>query len=199
MAAENPTPSYPDRKDTLTKIICFLITEWARKDNRQLTEIALCFAPGGGFREEVIRQWTLADDPALFTDLVNVDKIGVQIVEIAEGEADAKSAGKHRFVVRTRQHLGARAACSFSLSPSYHDSDDVAIPSGGSFGQLLIERARRERDHRIAVCETIACALATLHRLDHIWYDADADIRDTITHVRSSLSSAQSKIKERIA
>lgn len=60
--------------------------------------------------------------------------------------------------------------------------------------QMAIASARR--DHRIAVFETIGCALATLGRLDHVWYDDD--VRDVITQVRSSLSVAQSKIKERI-
>lgn len=50
---------------------------------------------------------------------------------------------------------------------------------------------------RIAVFETIGCALATLGRLDHVWYDAD--IRNMITKARASLSVAQSKIKERLA
>lgn len=52
------------------------------------------------------------------------------------------------------------------------------------------------RDQRIAASETIGCALATLRRLDHIWHDAD--IRATITHVKTSLSVAQSKLKDRI-
>ena len=52
------------------------------------------------------------------------------------------------------------------------------------------------RDYRIAAFETIGCALAVLRRLDHIRYDAD--IRETLMHVRSTLSVAQSKIKERI-
>ena len=50
--------------------------------------------------------------------------------------------------------------------------------------QAEIDRARR--DHRIAVFETIGCALASLRRLDHAWYDED--VRDTITQARSSLS-----------
>lgn len=52
------------------------------------------------------------------------------------------------------------------------------------------------RDHRIAVFETIGCALATLRRLDHA--GCDDDIRDVITQVRIRLSLAQSTIKERI-
>jgi hypothetical protein len=57
-------------------------------------------------------------------------------------------------------------------------------------------RARSQRDQQLAVFETIGCALATLRRLDSVWYDED--LRTTITAVRSSLSVAQSKVKERI-
>ena len=58
--------------------------------------------------------------------------------------------------------------------------------------------AGRRRDQRIAVFETIGCAMASLRRLrlDHVWYDED--LRATITAVRSTLSVAQSKVKERI-
>lgn len=52
------------------------------------------------------------------------------------------------------------------------------------------------RDHRIGVYETIGCALATLRRLDHAWYDED--LREILTQVRETLSVTQSKIKERI-
>jgi len=60
--------------------------------------------------------------------------------------------------------------------------------------EAAVEQDRR--DHRIALFETIGCALAVLRRLDHVWYDGD--IHETITKVRASLSVAQSKIKERI-
>lgn len=59
-----------------------------------------------------------------------------------------------------------------------------------------VEIAQARRDHRIAVFETIGCALATLRRLDHAWYDED--LREVITQVRGTLSVTQSKIKERI-
>lgn len=52
------------------------------------------------------------------------------------------------------------------------------------------------REHLIAVFETIGCALASLRRLDSMWYDED--LRPTITAARSKLSVAQSKVKERI-
>ena len=56
--------------------------------------------------------------------------------------------------------------------------------------------ADRRRDQLITVFETIGCALASLRRLNSVWYDED--IRTTLTAVRSTLSVAQSKVKERI-
>lgn len=55
---------------------------------------------------------------------------------------------------------------------------------------------RSRRDQRIAAIETIGCALATLGRLDHVWYDAD--VRSSVTKVRATLSVAQSQLRERI-
>lgn len=69
-----------------------------------------------------------------------------------------------------------------------------AVTITGATTEAGIVTARR--DHRIAVFETIGCALATLRRLDHVWYDED--VRDAITKARSTLSVAQSTIKERV-
>jgi hypothetical protein len=67
-------------------------------------------------------------------------------------------------------------------------------------GSVLMARTEAEvngrRGGRIAACEAIGGGLALLHRLDHVWYDAD--VRETLTQVRSALSVAQSKVKERI-
>lgn len=57
-------------------------------------------------------------------------------------------------------------------------------------------RSRSCREQQLVVVETIGCALATLRRLDHVWYDED--IRSAITEVRSALSVAQSKLRARI-
>jgi hypothetical protein len=55
---------------------------------------------------------------------------------------------------------------------------------------------QEHRDSRRVVFETLGCALAVLRRLSHTW--CDEDVRKTLTQVRSALSVAQSKIKERI-
>lgn len=124
-----------DNAEIHAKILGFLMGEWARKDNRQLTEVHLLYSPGNGFKDEEVRKWIRADEPELFSEFVDVEKLVAQIVEIAEGEADAKPAGKHRFVVRTIQHMGGRASQSFALSPSYRGSDEIALaPSGGGGG-----------------------------------------------------------------
>jgi hypothetical protein len=121
-----------DNAELHGKILGFLMAEWARKENRQLTGVDLLYAPGNGFKDEEIRKWIRADEPELFAEFAHVEKLVAQILEIAEGEADAKAPGKHRFIVRTHQHMGGRATMSFPLSPSYRGSEDSAlVPSGG--------------------------------------------------------------------
>jgi hypothetical protein len=124
-----------DQAELHGKILGFLMGEWARKDNRQLVSVDLLYAPGSGYRDEEIRKWVRADEPDLFAEFVNIEKLVAQIVEIATGEADAKAPGKHRFIVRCTQHGGSRPTHSFALSPSYTGNDDVAImPTGGGGG-----------------------------------------------------------------
>jgi hypothetical protein len=124
-----------DTGDHHQKLLGFLMGEWARKDNRQLTEVHLLYAPGNGFKDEDIRKWIRADEPDLFAEFVNVERLVTQIIDIANGEADAKPAGKHRFLVRTIQHLGGRATHSFALSPSYTGGDEVSLTHGGGGGR----------------------------------------------------------------
>jgi len=121
-----------DNAELHGKVLGFLMAEWARKDNRQLIGVDLLYAPGNGFKDEEIRKWVRADEPELFAEFVNVEKLVSQIVEIAEGEADAKPAGKHRFLIRTHQHMGGRAVHSFALSPSYRGGDEIMITGSGS-------------------------------------------------------------------
>ena len=124
-----------DQAELHGKILGFLMGEWARKDNRQLVSVDLLYAPGSGYRDEEIRKWVRADEPDLFAEFVNIEKLVAQIVEIATGDADAKAPGKHRFIVRCTQHGGSRPTHSFALSPSYTGNDDVAImPTGGGGG-----------------------------------------------------------------
>ena len=121
-----------DNADLHAKILTFLMAEWARKENRQLAAVDLLYSPGNGFRDEPIRKWVREDEPDFFAEFPNVEKLVTLIIEIAEGEADAKPAGKHRFVIRTHQHLGERANMSFALQPSYTGSDETSLaPSGG--------------------------------------------------------------------
>jgi hypothetical protein len=110
-------------EDLYRKILNFLICELAREEKRRCIGIDLFYAPGGGFRDEIIRKWTREDDSELFEHGNAVETLASQILEIAEGEADARPAGKHRFIVRTYQHYGARQIMSFSLSPMYFGDD----------------------------------------------------------------------------
>jgi hypothetical protein len=117
------------------KVLAFLAGEFARKDLRQCVAIDLLYSPGSGFRDEEIRKWMRADDPETFENFANIERLVALILEIAEGEADAKAPGKHRFVVRTHQHGGGRAIQSFALSPAFSGGgDELALTAGGGGG-----------------------------------------------------------------
>ena len=111
-------------EDLHGKILAFLVGEFARKEGRQCTGVDLLYAPGEGYRDEPIRKWVRTDEPELF-EFQGAEGLVSTILEIAEGEVDAKPSGRHRFVVRTHQHLGGRATMSFALSPTYVGGGDV--------------------------------------------------------------------------
>jgi hypothetical protein len=123
-----------DNAELHGKVLAFLAGEFARKELRQCVGVDLLYAPGNGFRDEEIRKWSRTDEPDLFENLIHVEKLVSSIVEIAEGEADAKPPGKHRFVIRTHQHGGGRATHSFALSPGYSGSDEMALVPGSGGG-----------------------------------------------------------------
>jgi hypothetical protein len=124
-----------DNAELHNKILTFLAGEFARKDGRQCVGVDLFYAPGNGFRDEEIRRWERTDEPELFDNFINIEKLAKLIVEIAEGEADAKPAGKHRFIARTRQHMGSRAVQSFALSPGFSGGDEAALVASGGAGR----------------------------------------------------------------
>lgn len=157
-----------DNTELHAKILGFLMAEWARKDNRQLVSVDLMYAPGQGFRDEEVRKWVRADEPEFFAEFVNIEKLVTLIIEIAEGEADAKPAGKHRFIVRTHQFLSGTARLSFALQPSYTGQDDaaLAIAHGGGGGG-----GGGGRGQDVAVAQILAGNNAQLMRTNTQMFD----------------------------
>ena len=155
-----------DNAELHGKLLQFLMAEWARKENRQLVSVELIFAPGGGFREEPIRKWVRADEPDCFAEFPNIEKLVTQIIEIAEGEADAKPPGKHRFVLRTHQHLGDRANTSFALSPSYTGGEETSLVhnNGGGGGG-------GSRGNDVAAAQILASNNGQLMRINTQMFD----------------------------
>lgn len=117
-AKKKPHAQLQHAEDLGRKILNFLVGELARKKSRQCSHVDLFYAPGGGYRDELIRTWTREDDSESFENL-NVARLTSTILEVAEGEADAKAAGRHRFVVLTHQSMGGRQSMSFALSPKH--------------------------------------------------------------------------------
>jgi hypothetical protein len=117
------------------KMLAFLMTEWGRKENRQLVGVDLLYSPGGGYKNDPLRQWERADEPEMFAEYVNIEKLVSQIIEIAETDVDTRPGGKHRYLVRTRQHMGTSPTFPFALQPNFHGStDETAIAHGGGAG-----------------------------------------------------------------
>lgn len=105
------------------KLLGFLASEFTKKEGHQCVSVELMFSPGGGFKDEQVREWVRANDPDLF-EMANIPDFVSNMLDIAEGEADAKPAGRHRFFVRTTQFLRGRQICSFALQPAFSGSDD---------------------------------------------------------------------------
>lgn len=157
-----------DDAELQSKILAFLMGEWVRVGNRQLVGVDLLYAPGGGYKDEDVRRWEREDEPQFFAEIVNVEKLVSQILEIAQGEADAKPSGKHRFIVRTRQHMGTKPTMSFALYPSYHGGGDEVslVPGGGGGGG----GAARTQD--IAAAQILAGNNSQLMRINAQMFDA---------------------------
>lgn len=158
-----------DNAEIHGKVLGFLMAEWARKDNRQLVGVDLLYSPGQGFRDEEVRRWERADEPEFFAEFVNIEKLVTQIVDVAESEADAKLPGKHRFVVRCRQHMGGKSSMSFALYPSYIGAGDETslTPSGGGGGG----GSGGGRGNEIAVAQVLATNNSQLMRTNQQMFD----------------------------
>lgn len=105
------------------KILGFVATEFSKKQHHACVRLELLYSQSG-FRDEELRSWDRAADPELFENMVRVEQLASTIIEIAEGHADSFGTGRHRYVIRTKQHMGGRAMESFSLRPSFEAGSD---------------------------------------------------------------------------
>ncbi len=117
------------------KIYAFLLGEFNRKEGRQCVRFDLYYAPQG-YREEQLRSWVREETPELFDDVTKVEGLASEILEIAEGHADAFGMGNHRYVIRTFQHLSGRSQHSFKMAPSFvagsEPGEALAVRGGGA-------------------------------------------------------------------
>ena len=124
------------------RLLGFLLGEFAKSEGHVCTSIQLFYAPGMGNKDEPIQEWIRKSDPDLF-EPAQIPDLCSRIIDIAEGEADAKQAGKHRFVVRTKQYMGGQANISFALQPSYSGDDPgsalIAAVQGGGRGSAELQ------------------------------------------------------------
>jgi hypothetical protein len=120
------------------KILNFLTSEVARRDVERSVILELMFSPGRGFKDERVREWTRQDNPELF-ELDKLPGLVTTMIEIAEGVAEEKSAGRCRFFVRSTQFMRGRQFVSFSLESAFSNGTD-----GKTDAQLLATAERAE-------------------------------------------------------
>ena len=124
-----------DNAELHQRMVAFLMGEWNRKEERQLVGVDLFYSPGQGYKDEEIRKWERADEPEFFAEYVNIEKLAGLIIEIAEGDVDTRLPRKHRYFVRTRQHMGSKPQMPFALYPAFHGhTDEIAIVTDGGGG-----------------------------------------------------------------
>lgn len=122
------------------KLLEFLSGEIAKKGPQQCVRIDLVYAQPQ-CREEELRRWAREADPELFENLLRVEKLIAEIIELAESHTDSFGQGKHRFVVRTHQHIGGRSTRAFLMSPAatIGGTEQALVPAAGgsSTDQIL--------------------------------------------------------------
>jgi hypothetical protein len=143
-------------EDLCREILQFLVGEFARKESRRCRSVDLFYAPGGGYRDELIRTWTREDDFKSSKNL-DVERLASTILEIAEGEVSAKPTGRHRFVVLTRQSMGGRQMMSFAISPMYFGDEN-----GSDDGKKTVEdKVSSSLDQRKQLLAHVAARVAS--------------------------------------
>lgn len=134
-------------EESHNKILAFLAGELARIDHQSCVKIDLEYTPSSGFRREPIRSWTPVSDPNYFekgeggiSNHAYTTELTATILELAESHADSYGEGRHRFTVRTTQHLGARATCAFVCLPGFTGqagdagAGAMSVPGGDGSG-----------------------------------------------------------------
>jgi hypothetical protein len=129
------------REEDHAKLVGFLSGEFVKPGGHQCIKVELVYAPGGGYKEEPLRDWVRELEPEKF-EISYVPTLVSHILEVAESEADAKEPRKHRFVIKTLQFMGSRQSTSIMLAPAYGGADDtmamVAPGQGGRQNDQLI-------------------------------------------------------------
>ena len=135
-------------EEVFPKVLSFLATVLARVEHQLCVQVDLIYCPSTGFRSETIRTWHRGNDPEQYFGVpadpnspddaqhshVFTEKFAGEIIELAEGHAESFGQGRHRFQLRSTQHLRSREICAFVVLPSFtsSDSDSLTVSGAGS-------------------------------------------------------------------
>ncbi len=102
------------------RVLAFLGSELARKENRLCVKLELVHVQRG-VGPEPFKTWHREETPELFQSLAYTERLTHEIVALCQSEGSAAGPGRHRFKLRTTQHLGERQLCSFTLTIDKED------------------------------------------------------------------------------
>ena len=132
-------------EENFPKILAFLANALARTDHQMCVKLELIYCPASGFRAETIRAWQRSHDPEQYFGVpvadneagevhshVFTEKFAGEIIELAEAHAESFGQGRHRFQIRSTQHLQSRELCAFVVLPSFTGTDGEALTVGGA-------------------------------------------------------------------
>ena len=185
------------------KVLGFLATEFSKKQHHSCVRVELLYSQSG-FRDDELRSWERTADPELFENMVRVEQLASTIIEIAEGHADSFGTGRHRYVIRTKQHMGGRAMESFSLRPSFEAGSDpnaMTIAGQGDRGSATGEVLGILTQNNLAFMRThqqmYQTSFGTLASLTENLRSENVELRTENTQLRREVEELRSNKDER--
>jgi hypothetical protein len=184
-----------DSEDIHRKIVQFLGGEFARTEGRQCVAFELYHAQPGQ-RGEAIRTWDRAETPELFEGLAAVEGLAGEVIRLSFEHAESFGGGKHRFEIRTRQHLGGKQRLSFIQyvddADAGSDGDEPPTERG-----VLSQVMRHQEVTQRTLTSTFQVALGTMSRMVSDMSEENRALRIDRTRHLDELEAARNQQNER--
>lgn len=177
------------------RIVAFLGGEFARSEGRQCISVELVTAQSGG-RGDSLGIWERKERPELFDGMANVENLATDILKISEDHVESyNGGGSHRYVIRTKQHLGGQQQHAFRLFASADESDGGSDPPNatGLVGQLMRHNEIKEK----TLVGIVQSTIGTMSHMIRDLAEENREMRRDKNLAANELEEARSKKDER--